>query len=209
MRARHRQHSVAQPLAVVGEVIAGDRGEGRQPRRAPRAEPGDEEARRGARCRKIGKVGDDVGIVHDQRAGRGIEPIALLGDRQRDDVDVGRGERGNHTRRILGRHQHIGDGADDAELLRIALPHDEAVEPVLRHQLIAHAGRTQRDADDPPARIACRQRGIEHRRLVRAMEGADAEMHNARSDRGAVIGRALDLDGQRGQSRGGEAPHSL
>ena len=193
----------------MGQIVAGDGGEGRQPRRAPCPEPGDEESRRGARRRKIGEIGGDVGIVHDQRARRGIEPIALLGDRQRDDMDVGRGQCRDHARRILGRHQHVGDGADDADLLRVALPHDEAVEPVLRHQLIAHASRAQRDADDAPARIARRQRGVEDGRLMRAMEGADAEMDDAGADRGAVIGRAFDLGGQRRERRSREAGHSL
>ena len=72
------------------------------------------------------------------------------------------------------------DRADDAQLLAAAAADRQRVEPVLRRQRVARVGAAQRDADDAPVRLAGRQAVVDIDGLMGAMEGADAEMHDAR-----------------------------
>ena len=72
--------------AVVRKVVAAQHGEGVHLRLAPPPQRLDQEARRGARPRRIGQVVHDVGMRLVERGGRRIVAVALLGDGQRDDL---------------------------------------------------------------------------------------------------------------------------
>ncbi|MNY19994.1 hypothetical protein D3C86_1534540 [compost metagenome] len=207
--ARHGDDSSADALAVVRKVVAADDGEGLPPRRLPRLQGRDDEAGRGARRGNIGQIGRHVRVVQQQVAGRRIETIALLGHREGDDVDVDVGHGCDQGRRIIRPHQNPAPGADHAQMLLGPVAHDQGVETILRVQLITHARRAQRGAQDAPAQIAAGQGVVEHHRLVRAMEGADAQMDHAGLHRRAVIGRARDVGGQAREGCVVEAGHSL
>ncbi|MNU44234.1 hypothetical protein D3C71_330440 [compost metagenome] len=207
--ARHGDDSSADALAVVRKVVAADDGEGLPPRRLPRLQGRDDEAGRGARRGNIGQIGRHVRVVQQQVAGRRIETIALLGHREGDDVDVDVGHGCNQDRRIIRPHQNPAPGADHAQMLLGPVAHDQGVETILRVQLITHARRAQRGAQDAPAQIAAGQGVVEHHRLVGAMEGADAQMDHAGLHLSTVIGRARDVAGQTHQGRIIQAGHSL
>ncbi len=64
-------------------------------------------------------------------------------------------------------------------LLAVAAAHGKRVEPVLRRQRIARVGAAQRSADDAPAGFAGGQAIVDIDGLMRAVEGADAEMDDA------------------------------
>ena len=55
--------------------------------------------------------------------------------------------------------------------------------------------------------VACVERGFGVHRLMRALECADPEMHNACRDGAAVIARPRDVGGQAPKRRGGEPVH--
>ena len=101
----------------------------------------------------------------------------------------GIGQRGEQRAGIFRRDQQRQDRADDAQLLAVAAAHRQRVEPVLRRQRVARVGAAQRGADDAPAGLAGRQAVIDIGGLMGAVEGADAEMDDARRDMRAVIGR--------------------
>ena len=63
MRARHREHRLFEPPAIMRQIVAGDGGERRQAGGAPRRQRRDEEAGRGPRRGQVGEIGGDVGIV--------------------------------------------------------------------------------------------------------------------------------------------------
>ena len=109
--------------------------------------------------------------------GSGIEPVALLGDGEGDDL---RGRCANPFHDPF-RGVPAGDGFDDAgdDPQRggafAAFGHGE--EAILRRQLAGHGIRALGDADDPPLRIV----GSQHRVLgedggVGSGEGAKAEV---------------------------------
>ena len=143
---------------------------------------------RGLRLRRIGEVGDDVWMRCIEVA-CGVAQIGLLGDRQRDDADTGIGQCIKQLCRIARRDQHRSDRADDAKFLAVAAALGERVEPVLRFERIVGRGALQRCADDAPVRLAGGKAVVDIGGLMRAVERADAEMHDARRDRGAVIAR--------------------
>ncbi|MNE52757.1 hypothetical protein D3C80_1474460 [compost metagenome] len=207
--AGHGDHAGPDALAVMRKIIAADDGERLQPDRLACPQRRNDEARRRAGRRDVGQIGGDLHIFQQQVAGRRIETIALLGHREGDDADVDVGHGCNQGRRIIGPHQNPAPGADHAQMLLGPVAHDQGVETILRVQLITHARRAQRGAQDAPAQIAAGQGVVEHHRLVRAMEGADAQMDHAGLHRRAVIGRARDVGGQAREGCVVEAGHSL
>ncbi len=68
----------------------------------------------------------------------------------------------------------------------------DRVKTILRRQRVMGRGAAQAGADDAPIRCAFGQQIVDENRLMRAMEGADTEMHDARRDFGAVIGRSAN-----------------
>ena len=67
-------------------------GEGRDAGGAAGAEPGEDQAEDGLRRVGVGGVGGDRRVLRVERAGRGIDEVAALGDGQRDDAGGGMGE---------------------------------------------------------------------------------------------------------------------
>src|SRR3546814_17136757 len=67
----------------------------------------------------------------------------------------------------------------------------DGIEPVLRTQLRRDVARAERHADDAPVAVARGHRIVGVDRLMRAVEGANADMDDARCLRRAVIARPL------------------
>ena len=67
------------------------------------------------------------------------------------------GHGGHQGGGVFGRHQHRLDRADDAHVAPVAVTDHDAVQAVLRVQLIPHPGRAQGGAQHAPAQVARRQ----------------------------------------------------
>jgi hypothetical protein len=175
-----REHRVAGERAVVGEVVAGQDGERREPVAPPLRE------RLGEQC----------------RGRRTVLGVAVGGDRQRHDPRARVGQRGDDRVALLGGEQVAPDDADDPGAVAAGAALDDRVQPVLRGERRAHLGPVQADADEAPrVRDAPLGERVEVHRLVRAVERADAHVHDRRGQRIAVIGRdghAARMLGQRG-----------
>src|SRR4051794_5628558 len=83
----------------------------------------------------------------------------------------------------LGRDYHAAKDADHTSDATGAGFYDEAVQPVLGQQRVAHGRRTERGADDSPAQISAFGERFENRRLMGAVECADADVDNASLER--------------------------
>ncbi len=115
------------------------------------------------------------------------QAIALLGDGQRHQAHVRIGQPRKHLRLLAWRTQHLANRTDDAPLR--GLPKQfQRIQPILRLQRIAHVRAAQGHAAHRPLRLA-RQHLVQVHGLVGAMEGADAQMHDANTSRRTVIGR--------------------
>ena len=173
--------------AVGRKVVAGQDCERFCTGRPPARQRFDQETMRCLWPRRVGEVGDDAGMVLIEPARRAAQ-IGFFRNRQRDDADVGIGQRVEQSRWIARRDEDRSDRAYDTQLLAVTAALGERVETVRRLQRIMGRGALQRGADDAPVRFAGGEAAVDIGRLVRAVEGANAEMHDAGRYRGAVIG---------------------
>ena len=110
-----------------------------------------------------------------------VDEVAALGDGQRDDADRRIGQPFDDGSGIAG-HQEVDHDAGDARAHVAAVLLDHGGQPVLLLELVAadllaveHAG-----PDDRPVMVVAGvEQIVEIDRLMRAMEIADAEMHDA------------------------------
>ena len=136
-----------------------------------------------------------MGRIED--AGGRVDEVATFGDGQRNDLDGRVGKPFDDACRIA-RHQEVDHRAGDAGAHMAAVLLDDRGQPVLLFQLAAadllafeHAGADQR----PVMADARIEQVVEIDGLVRAVEIADAEMHDAGFECRAVILRTGDLGG--------------
>jgi hypothetical protein len=141
--------------------------------------------------------------------------IALLGDREAHDARVRMRDALEHGSWVFGRHQHVEQVAHDLQQLARAavfgrIAQRQRVEAGLRLQCVARVGRAQRHAHRAPAQVVARmQRGFVHHRQVRAMEGADTQVDDARAQRLPPVARHRDMRGHVGQGVGMKARHGF
>ena len=198
-----RQHAL-HSHAVGGEIVAAEDCEGLEARRAPRRQRRRQKSDGRDRRAGMREVVPDIGIILIQHIARRVVAVTFLRHGERDDFNIRVEHRGNERRRIFRRHQHIAYGADDPQPLAALIPRREAVEPVLRIERVARLRRAQARGADPPAEIARRQRRLGVMGLMRAVEGPDAEMHDAGFQRGPVVARHRDIARQAGERCGAE-----
>ena len=118
--------------------------------------------------------------------------IALLRHREADDAH-GRIAHGAEQRlRILGRDEEAAQRADDAQALAVAGAYRERVEAVLRRERVARLRRAQARAADRPVALAGGEPVVDVDGLMGAVEGADAEMHDADADGVEIVARTVD-----------------
>ena len=164
----------SQDMAVRGKVVAAQRGEGAQARIAPRLQAGDEDANGRAWSVGIGEIVDDVGMIGLEAAGRRIVAVALLGDGERDDAGLGRGQLGDEGGGALGRDKHVENRADDVQLRPGRGALQQGVEAVLRLHPVALVGALEACADDAPGTEALLQSILGVFGEMGAGEGAQA-----------------------------------
>jgi hypothetical protein len=175
---RARDHRPPRQLPVARHVVARQDRERRQAGATPARERLDEEAE-GRR----------------RPAGRGVrdDPVAVARDRQRDQARARIGQRRQHRAALLGREQVAAQRADDARAVAVRAARDHRVEPVLRGQVAAELRAVQPDSDQAPgAGHALLRELVEVHRLVRAVERADADVHDGRHQRRARVRRHGD-----------------
>ena len=190
------RHDPPDGMAVGGEIVAGQHGEGGSARNPPARQRGHEESDRRARRVRILQVMNDVGMTLVEIAGLRRVAVALLGDRQRDDARGRIGHARDQRGGFLGGDFACENRADDPVLGARAGTNGDRVEAILRGEGIARIRTAQAGADDSPIRGATGEEVVDHDRLVRPVERADSEMNDARRDARAVIGRTADLAGK-------------
>ena len=140
--ARRREHRLAQPRAVVRQIVAGDHGDA------------------------VAAAGERLGEDRGRPAAR---QIALLGDGERDDPRLRRGDP------LDQRRSESTSTSRTAPITRTSVADDQAnrARPAAPSRRAPRASAARRRCI-APAEI------VEHHRLMRAVEGAEAEMDDAR-----------------------------
>ena len=183
-------HRAAQQHAVVRQVVAAEHGEGRQTRRAAPVQRLGQQAKHALRRVRRGQIGCHRRVLRVAALRGPVEAVGLFGDRQRDDPRRPGGHRGEHRLGVSGRADGVGDGADHPRPRALGALLDQGIEPVLRVQLFGSLRRAQRHPEDAPVAARGRQREVGQRRLMRLVEGAKPEMHDADPVVGGGVARA-------------------
>ena len=191
-RPCERDHGLAQHRAVALEVVAALPGERPDAPVAPAPERRHHRAERGAGAVRVGGVVPDIGMRRVEALGRGLDVVPALRHRQRDDTDRGIGHRTNEGGiSLLDRHivdhraGHLRRYAGRVEL-------DQRRQAVLPQELRAlrRIVGTHPGADDRPVAVeATLEQPVQVPGLVRAVEVAEPDMDDPRSQGRAVIAR--------------------
>ena len=194
-------------VTVALDVVAGHHGEGPRAVVAAAAQRLDDVAEGGARG--SAGVGGDVGL--DRRVavvelpGARALVVAALGDGEADDPRRRVGHAVEHGAGIVGGVEVVDDRADHLRLApAVGVLEHEGVEVVLRLGDLGHplVGLEDADPADAPVQgLAPAHELVDVHRLVRPVEPAHPEVHDADRHRAAVVGRTRDIRGQIGQGR--------
>jgi hypothetical protein len=196
-------------VAVGGEIVTGEDGEGGDARSSPALKRRHDESRRRSRRVRMSEVVNDIGMLFVEFAGLRRVTIALLGDGQRDDARGGIGHARDQTCRVGGRDDDLKHRADNPVLGAGAGTNGYRIEAVLRDEGVACVRTSQAGADDAPIRCAPSEKVVDHDRLVRPVKGPDSKMNDARPDTRAVVIRAADLAREPGEAGVREAQMAL
>jgi len=124
--------------------------------------------------------------------------VALLGDRDGHDTRRGCAQPLQDLLGILRCDQDLAQSADDL-VGNLGIERYQGIQTVLGGQSVADIGAAQRDRADSPLRVMSEQIFNEPC-LVRAMECAGSEVHDARGEAATVVARTLHLRGEAGQN---------
>ncbi len=162
--------------SVVGQVVARD--DGQRPRAGGRAAGDGARQHRGHRPGALGgEVGAHLGIVEAKAPGDGVAPVALLGDGQGHDVNVGIADPVDHGGRVGGGVERLAQCADHAGRRRSVAALHHRVQAVLWAQPLCGGAAALGESRYPPTGVA----GVAHGvfgvdGLVCAVERPKAEM---------------------------------
>ena len=141
----------------------------------------------------------------DARGGAGTELPELVGFDHRLEASTVEREEEHDEGRAAGQPR-VGLEPGVAELV-VDAGHD-GEQPVLRIELLRDRVAAQRDARDPPVAAPLREHGVRVDGLMRAMERAGAEVHDADAVSARIVGRAPDPVGHRRERRAGQTPRA-
>jgi hypothetical protein len=176
---REVEHDAAHDAAVLGEVVAGQHGEGRQPGGAAAGEAAHQVARRRARGLGVGEVVHDVGMGAVERAGRGLVAVALLGDVRVTMRTPGSASRSSSRAGSSRATSTSCTTPTTRRRLAVGAELDRGVGAVLGREAVALVGPHEADADDAPVAARGRHRLLDVERAVGAEEGAEPEVDDA------------------------------
>ena len=143
-------------------------------------------------CGEIGVNRTVIGELAIKRSVRRTA-IALFGNREADDVRIGRRYGGCHRVLIGRRRNHVLDGTDKAQFIASSRAFSDGVEAVLRIHLFSHVAGAQRNAGDAPVSVARVHGIVGVNCLMRAVECTDAEMDDASPLRAPVVSGLSDI----------------
>jgi hypothetical protein len=136
---------------------------------------------------------EHVGVVGVELPGDVVDVVAALGHGQRHDPGGLGGHLLDHRLRVVGRQQVLRDRADDARLVgAVAVLEHQRVQAVLGVEDLLHPPVERHDADAadrPVERFTLVHQTVVVHRLVRAVEPADTDVHDADGEAAAVIAR--------------------
>jgi hypothetical protein len=189
---RERGEREPRERAVALQVVARHDRERRHAALAPAAQRRGDQAERRPRRRARLEVGGHV-ADRVELAAHGVDAVAALGHGQRHDPRLRHGEPLDHRLGVVRGEQVLGDRADHPRLVgAVGVLDHQRVEAVLRVERLLHApvGRHHADAADAPVeRFAVVHQAVVVGRLMRPVEAADAEVHDAGGDARAVVRR--------------------
>nr|WP_262983389.1 hypothetical protein [Arthrobacter sp. NamB2] len=138
------------------------------------------------------QVRHDVVVVREELTRRLVDVVARGRDGQRDESRALVGQGVEHGFRVLGSVEVADHGADDPGGVVLAAL-DDGEEIGLRIEDVLHLAAMHTDADDTPVHAdAPARQFVEVHGLVRPVESADPEMHDARSQFRRVVGGQLN-----------------
>jgi hypothetical protein len=148
----------------------------------------------------------DVAVLRIELARDVRDVVAALGDGEGHDPRRLGGHPLDRRLRVVRGEQVVGDRADHAAVVALRAALDQRVQPVLGAERVAHppVGGQHAEAADPPFARSRRQQAVVEHRLVRAVERADADVHDARHDVRAVEGGRREAIAEVGERGGGE-----
>ena len=192
--------------SVVRQVVATDEGERTCIRRPSRRQPRRQDSK--CRLRQVGvrEVMRDLRMGAIERAGRGIMAIALFGDGRGDNGDARIREARNKSLPIGPGVQSLAHASNHARHGAFAALREDGVEPILRCQRLDGPRSLQRDAADPPARIA-REDVVRVHGLMRAVECTEPHVQDADGHARRIEGGPRDGCREVGQGAQREAIH--
>jgi hypothetical protein len=123
-------------MAVVGDVIARHHGERLHAGCAAFLQAGKDEAEDGLRLVRIGGVRDDIGMLRIELLRGGVDEIAALGDRRRDDLRRRVGKLVDNLGGVA-RLDEVDHRAGDAGFHDVRVLLDDGRQPILLLQLLA------------------------------------------------------------------------
>ena len=152
-------HRILRHVPVAGNVVAGHDGEGQRAARPAALERRDEDAEDAFRRVEMRRVVADLRMLGIEGAGRRIDAVAALGNRQRDDPEGRIVESRDDRARVLADRQETRHGSADARGVGAGLKLDDGGQPILRLEGAAH-GRVAGPHDrrrGAPSRDSCRR----------------------------------------------------
>ncbi|MNS54072.1 hypothetical protein D3C72_868520 [compost metagenome] len=177
------QQGLAGDGAIVRQVIAGHQGEGRCAGGAAPGQCGTEQAEHGRWRIGVREVMPDLRQVRHELTGAVVDAVTAFGDGQRDDADLGAGQFVDQRPGVVFGQQHVADGPDHPHFSVVAIAElEQGEQVVLILEIVTGATVLGTQADTTNGPIQCFS-GIHQRigvkRLVGAMEAADADVRNA------------------------------
>jgi hypothetical protein len=131
-----------------------------------------------------------------QRAGRRIVAVALFGDRQRDDPGLRLDQPRPDRVALVPEKQDFAHAADDPSPRGAGTLFHRRIQPVLRHQPVAHVRRAQADPADAPVFALDRQSVVAENRGLRAVERAYSQVDDADPDPARIVFWRVDRRGR-------------
>ena len=190
LQAGKAHHGLPQDIAIALQVVATLPGKRPGPAVAAGAQGGDHGTKCRARGRGVRRIMLDIRMIDVKGPGHRIDVIAALGHRQGNDADIGLRHAVDQRRVACDDGQIVDHRAHHLDRLARGGEFDQRRQVVLRRQTLPHRLVIGADAcadDRPVERLSRLHQPVQIPGLMRAVEIADADMHDAGLQRGAII----------------------
>ena len=179
------------------QVITAQPGERPLPRITAQPQGRDHGPKGGARSVRVRRVMDDIGMGRVEPLAHRVDVIAALGNGQPDDANGRIGHGADQGTVALFDWQVVDHRAHNLGRGLRGVEFDQRCQTILRQELLAHGriiGAHARAEDRPVMRLAVLHQTMQIPRLMRAVEIAHADMHDAGGQGAAVIAGVGDVE---------------